>query len=362
MRVLILANNDIGLYKFRKELLEELVKENKVYICLPDGEFIPKLKKTGCKFIDCKYLVRRGTNPLTDLKLMVFYKQLIHKTKPDIVFTYTIKPNIYGGMACAKLGVPYVANVTGLGTAIENGGLLQKITLSLYKYGLRKAQKVFFQNEANRNHMIKHHVTDRSSGLLPGSGVNLQENQYEDYPDEKNGIHFLFVGRIMKDKGVDELLVAAERIKRKHPNVSFSLVGGYEEESYRKKIETFERHGIVKAYGEQKDVHSFMKSHHAVIQPSYHEGLSNVLLEAAASGRPVLASDIPGCRETFSESISGIGFVRQDADSLREAIEKFLSLSEEERNRMGRMGREKVEKEFSRDIVVQAYLSEAKKA
>ena len=146
MRVMILANNDVGLYKFRKELLERLLQEHEVFICLPDGGFVKEMVKMGCKFIACDLLDRHGTNPIKDLKLMSWYKKILRQHKPGIVFTYTIKPNVYGGMACASLNIPYVANVTGLGTAVENGGIMQKITLSLYKSGLKKAQKVFFQN------------------------------------------------------------------------------------------------------------------------------------------------------------------------------------------------------------------------
>jgi galacturonosyltransferase len=140
---MILANIDMGLYKFRRELLEELVKENEVYFCVPDGEFVESIKEIGCKFVPCTLMNRHGTNPIQELKLISFYKKVLREIKPDIVFTYTIKCNAYGGMACASLGVPYVGNVTGLGTAIENGGLMQTIRLTLYKMGLRKAQKVF---------------------------------------------------------------------------------------------------------------------------------------------------------------------------------------------------------------------------
>ena len=144
MRVMILANNDVGLYKFRKELIEKLLEDHEVYICLPDGDFIPKLCSMGARFISCDLLDRHGTNPAKELRLIAYYRNLLKKIKPDIVFTYTIKPNVYGGIACASLGICYVENITGLGTAVENDGFMQKITLALYKIGLRKAQKVFW--------------------------------------------------------------------------------------------------------------------------------------------------------------------------------------------------------------------------
>lgn len=357
MKILILTNYDMGLYKFRRELLERLLEEHEVYVCLPDGEFVPDLKRIGCRYISCEFN-RRGMNPLSELKLIKNYWRILKNVKPDIVFTYTIKPNSYGGALCAWLGIPYIANVTGLGTSIENGGVTQKVTLALYKYGLRKAQRVFFQNTYNYQFMSAKGVVGDNYSILPGSGVNLDEHCYEPYPSEKKGIRFLFVGRIMKDKGIEEFLHCAKKIHKTHPECSFDIVGDYDDESYRPIIEQLEEECIVKAFGKQKDVHFFIKSHHVLIQPSYHEGLSNVLLEAAACGRPVLASDIPGCRETFDENISGIGFKPRDSESLVNAVEKLISKKTEEREKMGICGRQKVEKEFNRQIVIESYLKE----
>lgn len=357
MKILILTNYDVGLYKFRKELLEEFLKEHDVYICLPDGEYISALKELGCKYIPCEFN-RRGMNPLAEIQLILSYRKIIRKVNPDIVFTYTIKPNSYGGAICAKKGIPYVANITGLGTSIENGGSVAKLTLALYRYGLRKAQKVFFQNTYNYQFMLKKGIVGKNCSILPGSGVNLQENSFEKYPSEENGIRFLFVGRIMKDKGIEEFLYCAKQIKRKHPNCYFDIVGGYDEEQYHSIVQEYESKGIVKGWGQQSDVHSIIKSHHIMVQPSYHEGLSNVLLEAAACGRPVVATNIPGCRETFDEGISGIGFEAHSGDSLVNAVEKILALSTEEREKMGIAGREKVEREFNRKIVIDFYLDE----
>lgn len=357
MKVMILANNDIGLYKFRKELLEELVTDNEVYLCLPNGEFIKALMSLGCKYIPCEFN-RRGMNPIGEAKLFMDYWRIIKSIKPDVVLTYTIKPNVYGGIVCSLLGIPYISNVTGLGTSIENGGLTQKVMLALYRYGLKGARKVFFQNEENCRFMRNHGIGKNSYEILPGSGVNLEENCFEEYPSEEGGIKFLFVGRIMKDKGIEEFLECAKQIHDEHPTFSFDIVGDYDEEVYRRQIEDYQEKGIIRAFGLQNDVHSFMKSHHALVQPSYHEGLSNVLLEAAACGRPVLASNIPGCRETFDEGISGFGFEPQSVDSLVKSVKKLISITLEDRKQMGRSGREKVEKEFSRQLVIDSYLRE----
>ena len=199
MKVLILANNSVGLYKFRKELLEALLaNKHEVFISLPNGDFIDDMQQMGCRFIETE-ISRHGTNPLTDLALAKKYCSIIKSVKPDIVFTYTIKPNVYGGIACQLCKVPYVANVTGLGTAVENGGILQKITLALYRTGLRKAKRVFFQNLANQDFMLGHKVVRGAYSLLPGSGVNLERFAPLPYPDETDGIHFVFISRIMRE-------------------------------------------------------------------------------------------------------------------------------------------------------------------
>lgn len=357
MRILILANNDVGLYKFRKELIETLLIDNEVYACLPYGELVPKLTSIGMHYISDEF-DRRGMNPVGEIRHYLKYLSIIKEIKPDIVLTYTIKPNIFGGMACARLKIPYVVNVTGLGTALEQPGLFQSVLIQMYKYGVRKAQKVFFQNTSNYEFMASQGFKKEKCGILPGSGVDLRENCYEPYPSEQAGIRFLFVGRIMKDKGIDEYLACAKYIHDKYPNCSFDIVGGYDEESYRTIIDEYQRAGIVCSMGHQHDVHSIIKTHHALIQPSYHEGLSNVLLEASASGRPVIASMIPGCREVFDDGISGIGFEPRDCDSLIRAVEVFLSKSSDERAMMGIFGRKKIEENFDRQKVVNAYLQE----
>lgn len=360
MKVLIVANNDVGLYKFRRELLQVLTEKHDVYISLPNGPFVPNLIELGCKYIPCEF-ERHGTNPFKELKQVVAYKNLIKKIGPDIVFTYTIKPNIYAGMACALLKVPYAANITGLGNAIENGGILQTLTLNLYKFGLRKAQTVFFQNEYNRDFFIKKKIIKSKHVLLPGSGVNLTEHCLEPYPENDGTLRFLFVGRIMKDKGIDELIESAKVIHQKHPNVRFDLVGDYDDENYKNQLDDLQARNILYYHGFKANVHDYIKTHHATILPSYHEGIANVLLESAACGRPVIATNVPGCRETFDDGISGFSCELKSTSSLIEAIEKFIALSYDEKKNMGIAGRNKVEKEFNRQIVINAYLDELNK-
>lgn len=357
MKILVLSNNAMGLYKFRKELLEELInRDNEVYISLPNDEYVPKLQRLGCKFIDT-CLDRRGTNPIKDLKLLSFYFKTIKCISPDVVLTYTIKPNVYGGIACGICRVPYLANITGLGTSVENKGLIQKITLDLYRVGLKKAACTFFQNEPNRLFFINKNIVKNKTRLIPGSGVNLEQHNFEEYPEDNGIVRFLFIGRIMKAKGIEELLEAAKKVKVQYSNVKFDLIGGIEED-YTDQLAELEKFGVVRYCGQQANVHSFIKEANATILPSYHEGTANVLLESAASGRPVLASKVTGCIETYDEELSGFGFEVKNVDSLVKTIVRFIKLPYDQKKAMGIAGRRKMEKQFDRKIVINAYIEE----
>lgn len=358
-RVLILANNDVGLYKFRKELIQELVKKYEVYVSLPYGDFIPELKKIGCKFIDTP-ISRRGTNPITDLKLLWHYRNTIKNVKPDVVLTYTIKPNVYGGLVCRISNVPYIANITGLGSAVENGGLLQKITLFLYKVSIKKAKCVFFQNKDNQE-FLNQKMSISNYRLLPGSGVNLDHYSLLDYPPSDK-IHFLFIARVMKEKGIDQYLDAAEYIRRKYPNTEFHILG-FCEDGYEDKLSLMEENGIIKYHGMQNDVREFHKYSHCTIHPTYYpEGMSNVLLESAACGRPIITTNRSGCREIVDDNINGYIIEQQNSIDLIEKIEMFLELDCTTKKEMGLAARKKVEKDFDRNIVIKTYLEEIKKS
>lgn len=357
MKVLVLTNFGMGLYKFRKELLREFINRGyDVTVSLPDDEYIPKIKEIGCKYIETK-VDRRGINPFTDIGLFFSYIGIIKSIKPDIVLTYTIKPNVYGGMACRITGTPYIPNITGLGTAVEGKGLVQKIALCLYRAGLKNAKCVFFQNETNRRLFIKKGIVKNNTELIPGSGVNLGQHCFEEYPEDDGNIRFLYIGRIMKDKGIDELLAAAKIIKEKHNNVTFDIIG-FCEEGYNEALNELSGAGIISFHGQQDDVHRFIKNSHATILPSYHEGMSNALLESAATGRPVLASNVPGCIETFDDGVSGFGFEARSVDSLVNAINKFIELPYEAKRQMGLAGRSKTEREFDRKVIIDSYLKQ----
>lgn len=350
-KILILVNDVTTVLQFRCELVRALVAEgHEVTVSVPKSDRIPEIEALGAKVVETE-VARHGKNPLQDLKLLKNYKKLLRELKPDIALTFTIKPNVYGGMACGSLKIPYVANVTGLGV-VGDGGIMQKLMLWLYKNGLKKAKCVFFQNQANEKFFREKKVVSGKTELLPGSGVNVEKFSFVDYPEEQ-ATNIVFVGRIIKDKGVFELAEAAKRLMN-NSNLKFTIVGDVEYGA----INPFAELSNVECVGFHKDVRPYLKDAHAIVLPSYHEGMANVLLEAAASGRPILASDIPGCRETFDEGITGFGFKAKDQESLAAAIEKFVALPYEQKREIGKAGRNKIEKEFNRKIVVDKYLDQ----
>ena len=360
MKVLILSNNSVGLYKFRKELLETmLANKHEVFISLPNGDFIEEMQQMGCHFIETE-ISRHGVNPITDMKLLAKYVSIIKSVKPDMVFTYTIKPNVYGGFACQLCKLPYVVNVTGLGTAVENDGFLQKITLAMYKVGLRKAQKVFCQNHSNLNFLVQHKVVKDNFALIPGSGVNLRRFAPLPFISEDEGIHFVFISRIMREKGIEQYLDAAAslRAKRSNPKTIFHVCGFCEKE-YQGKLDELVANGTVVYHGMVRDVREILAKTHCTIHPSFYpEGISNVLLESCACARPIITTDKSGCRDVVDDGVSGFVVKQRDSQDLVEKIEKFLALSHEQKMQMGLAGRAKVEREFDRKIVVDAYLKE----
>ena len=360
-RILILANDAGGLLCFRKELLEELVsRDYEVYCCLPEDSLVQDVEKIGCTIVPCSLLQRHGMNPVKDLQLLLFYKKLVGTINPDIVFTYTIKPNVYGGIACAINNIPYVSNITGLGTAVENGGPLQTVTLMLYKFGLRKAQKVFFQNASNLRFMLDKRIIHCQFDLLPGSGVNLEKFSLKEYPQGQT-VNFVFVARIIKEKGIDEYLEAAEKIHPKYPETQFHVFGPCEQD-YQEKLQFMQEQNLIIYHGYARDMPKVYELASCTVLPTYYpEGLNNVLLESAASGRPIITTDRSGCREVVEDGVTGYIVKQKNSQDLIEKIDKFLGLSVDERRAMGLAGRAKVEREFDRQIVIQKYMYEVER-
>lgn len=358
--ILVLTNNIGGLHSFRKEVMEAIVDAGyEVYISEPDDdERVRYFEEIGCHIIKTNFN-RRGMNPLADFKLMLKYRKMIKQLKPAAVLSYTIKPNVYGGMACRLTHTPLLANVTGLGDALENGGWLQKLTVFLYKTGISKAKRVFFQNSTNRNFCIKYGIADDKSVLLPGSGVNLKHHVFQGYPADGT-IKFLYISRMLIDKGAEEFFEAAQFIKKKHTDTEFQVLWPLEGPLQNKMNELAEK-GVVVDLGSTTDVRPYLRNVHCTIMPSYHEGMSNVNLESAANGRPVITTNVPGCRETVEDGKTGYLVEAKSAKSLIIGIERFLALPYNQKVQMGKFAREKVEKDFDRQIVVDAYLNEIEK-
>lgn len=353
MQILILANHSGGLYDFRKDLIIGLKKYANIAAAVPRNERWNELQHIVDRIIELP-LDRRGMNPFHDILLFQHYYKLLLEMKPDLVLTYTIKPNIYGGLACRMAHTPYAVNITGLGSAIENGGWLRRFVLTLYKVALKKAKVVFFENSGNRDTLVATGVVPKGRDVvLNGAGVNLDDYPYQPYPQDSI-VRFLFVGRVMHEKGVDELFAAAERMKKEYGDaVEFHIVGTFEE-AYKARMDKLVHDGVVTYHGYQSDMKPFYAMASCVVLPSYHEGMSNVLLEAAASGRPLITSDIPGCREAVEDGVSGYLCMPRDANALCDAMRKCMNASPEERESMGKIGRTRMEKHFSKQAVVAA--------
>lgn len=350
MKCLIITNHSYMLYRFRRELIQELQKNHEVVLAMPFVGHEEDFQAMGLRCIPVE-LERRGMNPLKELKLLFRYIALLRQEKPDLVITYSIKPNIYGGLCCSLLGVPYCANIQGMGTAFQKKSLAKFVTV-LYKAGLRKAKTVFFENEGNaRETLSRGIIKPEQAVILPGAGINLTEYSPVPYP-EHEGVHFLFLSRIMREKGVDELFAAVRRLRREFGSrVRLDLVGFFDDD-YEETVNRLADEGIAVFHGFQTEPRPYYAAADCVVLPSYHEGMSNVLLEAAAMSRPVITTDIHGCKEAVAEGISGLLCRPQDADSLYEAMKQFLQLSREEREAMGRAGRTHVAARFSKEEVV----------
>ena len=351
-KIVVLSNSSSGLFDFRKELLVELKKETDIIVTIPEKAKKVELEGIGCKSIEIP-MERRGLNPLKDFVLLKEYYKLIKKEKPAQVITYTIKPNIYGGIVCSILRVPYAANITGLGTTFQKKGILRTVVKVMYKISLAKAKVVFFENVENKNILVAENIiNEKQACLLKGAGVNLDYFELSAYEQIDEVVRFLFIGRVMKEKGVDELFEATKRLYEEGDKVCLDVLGNFEE-NYEDKIKQFETEGWLHYYGYQKDVRPYIQKCHCFVLPSYHEGMANTNLECAAMGRPLITSRIHGCMEAVVEGKSGFLCEKQDAESLYGQMKRFVELSYEEKKAMGIAGRKHMEEVFDKRKVVE---------
>ena len=349
-KIVILTNHSYMLYRFRRELIEELMKNNEVVLGMPFVGHEDDFQKMGLRCIEIP-LERRSINPMAEMKLINTYRKLLKKEKPDMVITYSIKPNIYAGLVCAIKKIPYCANVQGLGAAFQNKKLAMVATF-LYKTALRKAKTVFFENEANASEFVNSKILPKARiKVLPGAGINLEEYPLTTYPENEK-VHFLYLGRIMKDKGVEELFEAMRRLHAEFGSkVVLDLVGFFDD-NYEEQVNQLVADGAAVFHGFQTDPRPFYAASDCVVLPSYHEGLSNVLLEAAAMGRPVITSDIPGCQETVDADQTGLLVPVKNVDKLYDAMKKLYQMSKNDRELMGQRANEKIQREFDKNTVV----------
>lgn len=360
MKILILANNDVGLYQFRRELIQRLLKDHTVTAALPYGALVERLREMGCSFLDTP-VDRRGINPATDFVLLKKYQHIVKRERPDLVITYTVKPNIYGGFVCRLNNVPYAANITGMGTAFQKKGMLRQMVTAMYKAALKKAKIVFFENSENCRLFIHEGlVRENQTCVLHGAGINLEHYQIAEYPQHDGTTRFLFIGRIMQEKGINELFSAIKKLRNDGVACSLDVLGSYEE-NYKAQINRYHAEGWLRYHGYQEDVRPYIAKAHCFVLPSWHEGMANTNLECAAMGRPLITSNIPGCREAVAEGSSGFLCEPQNADSLYSAMKKFLSLSHKERAEMGVAGRRRMEDIFDKKRVVEDTVKELEK-
>lgn len=373
--IALLTNNDDDVYCFRLELIQAIIAAGyRMLICCPDGPKFEVMEEIGLRknqeFIyDDPPIDRRGTNIVNDAKLMTHYRSLFKKYRPAVVLTYTAKPNVYASLVARQLHIPVINNVTGLGSVVNEKGLKKTLIMKLFKTAYRGSACIMFQNSTNMKLAKELGWVKGDCKLIPGSGVALERYPVQEYPEGGNGLEgepvvFNYIGRILKDKGVDDYIEAAKRIKAKYPKTEFNMLGFIEptESHYEAELEELGKQGIVLYRGSQKDVKPWIKRAHAIIHPStYGEGMSNVLLENASSGRLIITTDNPGCKETVNEGISGFIYHGGDVDALVQKIETVVKdMSNSRRKQMGLEGRKKVEQEFSREVVIEAYLGKIK--
>lgn len=357
-RILVLSNHFITLYNFRKELITKLVENgNEVFISMPKANENSFFSGRKCKVIETP-VDRRGVNPIKDFQLILTYIKIIKNLNPDIILTYTIKPNIYGGIAARLCRKSIIHTVTGLGSVYIQDMWQKKIAVFLNKIAFKSASKVFFLNKDNKKFYEKLGIItqNQSTMIVPGSGVNLEQFRYvEQHCDSE--IIFTFIGRVLKDKGIEEYLTAAKELREIYNNVKFEVVGFVEEEKYIDLLKSYEKNGIIEYLGKRDDIPEIMARSSCIVLPSYGEGRGTVLQEGAAIGRPLITCDTYGCKENVEDGYNGYLCKRADAESLKKVMGKFINLPQEDKFLMGKKGREKAEKEFDRKIVTNAYIN-----
>ncbi|MBF9251710.1 glycosyltransferase family 4 protein [Pontibacter sp. 172403-2] len=359
MRIALVINTSWNIYNFRIDLVQALLADgHEVVAVAPCDAYSGKLEEAGCRFVPVP--MEQGTNPVKDLLLCWRLYRTYKRLRPDVVLHYTIKPNIYGAVAAHWAGVPAINNVSGLGTVFITRDYVSAIALRLYKFAFRYPAKVFFQNEDDRRLFLRNRLVGESiTAVLPGSGVNLQAFAPADTFKRNKSFVFLMVSRVLYDKGVLEFVEASKLVQDQFPDVQCRLLGKIDERSRsgirRSKLEEWLATGVIEYLGTTDDVAAVIATADCVVLPSYREGTPRTLLEAAAMAKPLIATNVPGCREVVQHGVNGYLCSARSAAALAEKMKQMLQLGEADLKRMGQASRQLAVMKFDVRIVIQRY-------
>lgn len=357
-RILLVSDFHVNVYVWRKEIIDELRQNNnEVALAVPYGEKLEYFKEIGCTLFDVdldRYSLGIGSN----FRLLLRYKQILKEYRPDVVLLYGSKGMLYTGFFCRLKKIKYITNINGLGTFEDLKFPVKNVIFALYRVVVPGSACVFFQNEYNMRRLKDMRIMGKNNRLIPGSGVNLDVFKLVPF-SEDNTVRFLFCARLTREKGLYEFLEAARELKECGINAEFDIVG-MGEDSVVKDVNQYKNY--VSYHGFQLDVRPYLEQAQCVVLPSFYgEGISNSLLESASSGRAIITSNMPGCRETVEEGITGYIIAPKDSHLLADTMKRFCELSQEERMYMGLRGRQYVEKNYNRMTVVNAYMDEIEK-
>lgn len=362
-KVAIVYNTSHYIYAFKLNLIKELQSKGYFVVAIaPYDKYSDKFADIGVEYHELK-MDNKGSNPIKDFFIIMRLIKIYFKLKPNYVLNFTIKPNLYSTLAASIFRIPVINNITGLGTVFINGGLTLKIVKVLYKFAFLFPKRVFFQNKDDMELFLLHKLVDVNRvALLPGSGVDLEKYKPISKENNLDKMVFLLIGRMIKDKGVSEYIEAAKIIKQKYSNIEFQLLGGVGVVNLSaitlEELQGYEQNGIISYLGETEDIRTFIANSDVVVLPSYREGMPRTLLEAAAMAKPVIGTDVPGCRDAVDDGMNGYLCEVKNSNDLADKIEKMINLSDAERIAMGLAGRKKMENEFDEKIVLEVYLNE----
>ena len=361
MKIIITANAAWNISHFRRPIVEALIQEGHEVVALsPKDSSVAELEAMRVRHIPLR-MDSNGINPIKDAGLLRDFRKIFLAEAPKVILSFTIKNNIYGALAVKSLAIPFLSNVSGLGTVFLKAGWLDWIATWLYRSAFRNLNYVIFQNADDREMFVDRKIISGAQGLLvPGSGIDLARfRPAESEAQSESATTFLLIARMLWDKGVIEYVEAARKVKEDFPQARFQLLGacGVENRTAiaRSTVDQWVDQGTVEYLGEMPDVRPIINAADCVVLPSYREGAPRVLLEASAMAKPVIATDVPGCRDVVDHGVTGILCKVRSVDSLAEAIRNFLTMPKNKRSVMGQAGRQKMEKEFNQDIVVEIY-------